>query len=76
MTYPNTEKPNAEYGGPPEYPTSQMMPPEYWRKQPDGDPDHKQYITVETPSGPQKREIERGWEKPVYLGPEPDEDEE
>lgn len=56
-----------EYGGPPEYPTSQMVPPEFWRKQPDGIPNNPQTITVETPDGPQKRVVERGWEKPVIL---------
>lgn len=73
MTY----NPPHTYGKPPEYPTDQMVPKEFWRKETDGIADNPQVITIETPNGPVKREVERGWEVPVYLGPtEDDEDEE
>lgn len=67
MTHPSTEHSDAEYGQPPEYPTSQMVPPEFWRKEPDGDPDNKQIYTVEYPDGPRQREVEPGWTKPVNF---------
>lgn len=54
-------------GAPPDYPTSSMVPDEFWRKQPDGDPDNTQTITIETPTGPEKRTVERGWTKPVSF---------
>lgn len=67
MTHPNTENSEATYGGPPEYPTSQMVPPEFWRKEPAGDPDHKQVITIEKPDGVVQRDVEPGWGKPVNF---------
>lgn len=62
-----TLKPTHDYGKPPEYPTSSMVPEEFWRKQVDGDPDNKQVITIETPDGPVKKEVVRGWTKPVHF---------
>ena len=67
MTHPNTEESTASYGGPPEYPTSQMVPPEFWRKQPDGDPDNKQVITIDMGGSTVQREVEPGWTKPVNF---------
>lgn len=55
------------YGKPPEYPTSQLVPQEFWRKSEDGDPTYTQTITIDTPNGPVKREVERGWTKPVKF---------
>jgi len=60
-----------EYGKPPQYPTSSMVPEEFWRKQPDGDPANTQTITIETPDGPEKRTVERGWTKPVHFDSDP-----
>lgn len=74
MTYPNTEGSHGELSGPPDYPTSQMVPPEFWRKQPDGDPANTQTITVETPNGPQKRTVERGWTKTVTFSSDPEDE--
>ncbi|QZE10447.1 hypothetical protein SEA_SCOOBYDOOBYDOO_101 [Mycobacterium phage ScoobyDoobyDoo] len=59
-----------EYGGPPNYPTSQMMPSEYWRKQPDGIPNNPQTISVEVaPHVLEKREVEPGWDNAVRFPP-------
>ena len=55
------------YGTPPEYPSDQMVPREYWRKSAPGIASNPQTITIETPTGPQKRTIDRGWEHPVDL---------
>jgi len=67
MTHPDTQHSEATYGGPPNYPTSQMVPPEFWRKEVAGDPDNKQVITVDTPDGPVQHEVEPGWTKPVSF---------
>jgi len=67
-----TIKVPATYGDVPEYPTSQMMPREYWRKGTDGIPNNPQTITIETPNGPVKKVVERNWENPVYVGPSED----
>lgn len=74
MTHPRTDQSEATYGGPPEYPTSQMVPPEFWRKEPEGDPDHKQVITIDTPDGPVQKEVEPGWTKPVSFTTDLDDD--
>lgn len=63
-------------GGPPFYPTSELVPSEFWRKQPDGIADNPQTITVKNPDGTDgKRVIERNWETPVYVGPRADDPE-
>lgn len=74
MTSPDTQHSEATYGGPPNYPTSQMVPPEFWRKEVAGDPDNKQVITVEKngPFDTVQHEVEPGWDKPVYVGPSED----
>lgn len=77
MTHPNTEHDHSELGGPPEYPTSQMMPPEYWRKEDSHGPggsNHGQYMTIETPEGLVKRDVEPGWGKPVHFVTDLDDD--
>ena len=57
-----------EYGAPPQYPTASMVPAEYWRKQPDGIADNPQTISIEVAPGVlEKREVERGWDKPVTF---------
>lgn len=68
MTSPNTEHSAATYGGPPQYPTSQMMPPEFWRKQPAGDPNHKQVVTVDYGDHQVQHQVEPGWDTPVFIG--------
>lgn len=72
MTSPDTQHSEATYGGPPNYPTSQMVPPEFWRKQPAGDPDNKQVITVDYADHEVQHEVEPGWDNPVYVGPKAD----
>lgn len=79
MTYPNTEHDESELGGPPEYPTSSMVPPEFWRKEDSHGPggsDHGQYLTIETPDGLVKKPVEPGWNKPVFVGDSDDDPEE
>jgi hypothetical protein len=76
MTSPNTEHNPSTLGGPPQYPTSQMVPPEFWRKEnstgPGGE-DHGQYLTVDYGDGQvHKRAVEPGWDHPVYVGPRED----
>ena len=67
MTSPDTQHSAATYGGPPNYPSSQQLPPEFWRSQPAGDPDNKQVITVETADGDVQHEVEPGWDTPVVF---------
>lgn len=55
------------YGGPPQYPTSQMVPREFWRKSSDAIDMNPQCITIETPTGPQKRAVTPGWDNPVTF---------
>jgi len=69
MTYPNTQKSEASYGGPPEYPTSTFYPKEYWRKEKDADPNATQHQTIEISPGVfEKRLVEPGWDNPVVFG--------
>ncbi|AON96871.1 hypothetical protein BI081_gp236 [Mycobacterium phage Tonenili] len=59
--------------GPPNTPPTTQMPPEYWRKNPAGDPDHGQYQTVERGRDDVvKVPVEPGWDNPVHFGPEGD----
>ena len=71
MTYPDTQHNESTLGGPPQYPTSQMMPPEYWRKQDSTGPggtDHGQYITVDYGDHQvHKKPVQPGWDKPVEF---------
>lgn len=59
------------YGKPPQYPTSQLVPQEFWRKSEDGNPAYTQTITIDTPNGPVKRTVQRGWTKPVSFTSDP-----
>lgn len=57
-----------ELGKPPQYPTANMVPAEYWRKQPDGIPNNPQTISVEVAPGVlEKREVVPGWDNPVTF---------
>lgn len=67
MTSPNTEHSDATYGGPPRYPTSQMVPPEFWRKEPAGNPAHKQVVTVDYGDHQVQHEVVTGWNNPVTF---------
>jgi hypothetical protein len=53
--------------GGPAYPVSTSTPPEFFRKQPDGDEDNTQTITIQTANGLEKRPVKRGWNKTVTF---------
>ncbi len=76
MTHPSTENADATYGDVPAYPTSQMMPREYWRKQNSRGPggaDPGQYVTVDKGDGQvHKKPVQPGWNHAVYVGPSED----
>lgn len=72
MTSPRTDQSQATYGDVPAYPTSQMVPREFWRHEPAGDPDNKQVITVDYGDHTVQHEVEPGWDNPVYVGPRED----
>lgn len=66
-----TMKVEQHYGKPPEYPTSQMVPQEFWRTSAAADPANTQTITIETPAGPVKKTVQRGWNKSVTFASDP-----
>lgn len=68
MTSPNTQHSAATYGGPPNYPSSQQFPPEYWRKQPAGSTSHHQTITVDYGDHEVHHNVVPGWDNPVFIG--------
>lgn len=67
-----TMKVEQHYGAPPQYPTSSMVSKEFWRTSAPGNPANTQTITIETPSGPVKKTVERGWTKPVKFETDPE----
>lgn len=79
MTYPDTQHNDSALSGPPNYPSSQQLPPEYWRKENSTGPggaDHGQYITVDYGDGQvHKKAVEPGWDKPVVFKNHLDEEE-
>lgn len=69
MTYPDTSKAAAAVhnSGPPHYPSSQQLPPEFWRDPIPGNPANTQTISIDNGTELVKREVEPGWDKPVTF---------